>query len=590
MGALNSSQVPAILATGLRKEYRNTVAVEKVDIEIPVGQIFGLVGPDGAGKSTVLKIMSGLTQPNAGTCAVLGHDVIRDPESVHSVLGFMPQGLGLVLSGKLSIRQNIDFFADLYHVEPELARRRSEQLLEVTQLSNFQDRLASQLSGGMQQKLALCCTLIHHPRILILDEPTTGVDPVSRRDLWTIINDLVMNESMTVVIATSYMDEAERCHRIAMVHSGRILLEGDPIHLQAESRSEDLSQIFVDKLARESEQHHIRANLDKLAQTSIHLGVRKNEPVVRVMDLTKKFGNFTAVDRVSFDIMPGEIFGFLGPNGAGKTTAIKMLCGILSATSGEAYIAGHHITRQRNRLKNRIGYMSQKFSLYRDLEVRENLSLYRSIYGKQDHAVLDPAELLDMVGLAGFERRMTDELPVGLKQRVALACSMVHLPDVLFLDEPTSGVDPLARERFWEIVRFLSRKLGITLLLTTHYMDEAEFCDRLAMINGGKLVAMGTPQELKNQTEQEKGSLLEVVCDQYQQARKTLEQAIGPVVFFGRKLHLFSREPQEMMERITHIMKKSDLGKYQVRTVPIRLEDVFIHFVRHDAPKVSSST
>jgi len=431
---VNINKPPAVFAEGLRKEFRGTVAVEHVDLNIPAGQIFGLVGPDGAGKSTVLKILSGLIRPDHGQCTVMGHNVIEDPESIHGSLGFMPQGLGLVLSGKLSIRQNIDFFADLYHVDPEVARQRSEQLLEVTQLSNFQDRLASQLSGGMQQKLALCCTLIHHPQILILDEPTTGVDPVSRRDLWTIINELVMNEGMTVLIATSYMDEAERCHRVAMMHNGRILLQGDPIDLQAESKSEDLSRIFVEKLSRQSEQDYVQANLEKLTQSAIHLNVRKDEPVIRVVELTKKFGNFTAVDRVSFDIMPGEIFGFLGPNGAGKTTAIKMLCGILSATSGEGYIAGFHINRQRRRLKNRIGYMSQKFSLYRDLQVHENLKLYRSIYGKQEHTVLDPAELLDMVGLAGFENRMTDELPVGLKQRLALACSMVHLPDALFLD------------------------------------------------------------------------------------------------------------------------------------------------------------
>ncbi len=580
MTMANSSQPLAILAKGLHKVYRGAVAVQDISLDIPTGQIFGLVGPDGAGKSTVLKIISGLTKPTLGSCSVLGQDAVNDPESIHGLVGFMPQGLGLILSGKLSVRQNIDFFADLYHVEPELVHRRREQLLAVTNLSDFQDRFASQLSGGMQQKLALCCTLIHHPRILILDEPTTGVDPVSRRDLWTIITDLVINEGITVIIATSYLDEAERCHRIAMVHNGKILLEGDPIHLQSETQADELTEVFVNKLAKLTEQHQVSVNLDKLVQKSAHLAVNKNEPVVRVLELTKKFGTFTAVDHINFDIFPGEIFGFLGPNGAGKTTAIKMLLGLLNATSGDAFIAGYHIHRQRNRLKNRIGYMSQKFSLYRDLEIRENLELYRSIYGKQDHPVLTPAELLDLVGLAGFEDRVTNELPVGLKQRVALACSMVHLPDVLFLDEPTSGVDPLARERFWEIVRFLSRKLGITLLLTTHYMDEAEFCDRLAMINGGKLVALGTPQELKQQTEQVKGILLEIVCPQYLAAKKSLEPVLGPIVFFGRKLHLFSKQPDLDTEKIHQIMSPGRFGTYQVRPIPIRLEDVFIHFAR----------
>jgi ABC-type multidrug transport system ATPase subunit len=580
MNTANSSHAPAILARDLHKVYRGALAVDQIGLNIPVGQIFGLVGPDGAGKSTVLKILSGLTKPTFGTCEVLGHDVVNNPEAIHGLVGFMPQGLGLVLSGKLSVRQNIEFFADLYHVDLDHVRQRSEQLLAVTNLSDFQGRLASQLSGGMQQKLALCCTLIHHPRILILDEPTTGVDPVSRRDLWTIINDLVIHENMTVIIATSYLDEAERCHHVAMVNNGKILLEGDPIQLQAEFQAADLSQVFVEKLAKLTDQHQVGANMDKLIQKSAHLAVNKNEPVVRVQELTKKFGNFTAVDHISFDIYPGEIYGFLGPNGAGKTTAIKMLLGILNATSGDAFIAGYHIHRQRNRLKNRIGYMSQKFSLYRDLEIRENLELYRSIYGKQDHPVLTPNELLDMVGLAGFEDRVTDELPVGLKQRVALACSMVHLPDVLFLDEPTSGVDPLARERFWEIVRFLSRKLGITLLLTTHYMDEAEFCDRLAMINGGKLVALGTPQELKQQTEQEKGILLEIVCPHYHPAKKALEPVLGPLVFFGRKLHLFSKQPDQDIEKVHQVMKSGQFGDYHVGPVPIRLEDVFIHFVR----------
>jgi ABC-2 type transport system ATP-binding protein len=579
------SKVSAVEVKGLHKAYRRTTAVEEVDLRVEQGEIFGLVGPDGAGKSTILKILAGLIRPNRGQCSILGLNVLEDPESIRGLVGFMPQGLGLVLSPKLTVRQNIDFFADLYHVEPEIIRQRSEELLRVTNLSDFQGRLASNLSGGMQQKLALCCTLIYHPKILILDEPTTGVDPVSRRDLWTIINNLVVEEGMTVLIATSYMDEAERCHRVAMVHEGRILLEGDPISLQAQTGKEDLSGIFVDILAKEMGQEDLKANLERLGEKSIHLNLREDEPVVRVAELTKKFGNFTAVDRVSFDIFPGEIFGFLGPNGAGKTTAIKMLCGILGSTSGEAFIAGYHINHQRERVKNRIGYMSQKFSLYRDLQVRENLELYRSIYGKQDHPVLDPLELLDMVGLKGFETRMTHELPVGLKQRVALACSMVHLPDVLFLDEPTSGVDPLARERFWEIVRSLSRKLGITLLLTTHYMDEAEYCDRLAMINGGKLVAMGTPEELQKQTEEEKGILLEIVCPQYLEARKVIEQKVGPVVFFGRKIHLFSKQAETDIVRVKTVLAEAKLENFRVQPVPVLLEDVFIHFVRHDNPK-----
>jgi ABC-2 type transport system ATP-binding protein len=576
----------AVAACGLHKTYRSVTAIDQIDLTIPPGQIFGLVGPDGAGKSTVLKIVAGLTKPDRnadghrGRCLVLGRDAVHNPESIRTLVGFMPQGLGLVLSPKLTVRQNIDFFADLYEVEHDQIESRSKQLLEITNLDKFPDRLAGHLSGGMQQKLALCCTLIHHPRILILDEPTTGVDPVSRRDLWTILNDLVASEGMTVIVATSYLDEAERCHHVAMVHQGRILLSGDPTELQTKTHKEDLRAAFVELLAQQNNEDQIEANFERLAEKSIHLNPKKDEPVIRVNELCKKFGTFTAVDHVCFDIFPGEIFGFLGPNGAGKTTAIKMLCGILTPTSGDAFIAGHHILHQRNSLKNRIGYMSQKFSLYRDLEVRENLELYRSIYGKQSHPVLNSDELLDMVGLSGFEDRMTEDLPVGLKQRVALACSMVHLPDVLFLDEPTSGVDPLARDRFWEIVRFLSRKLGITLLLTTHYMDEAEFCDRLAMINGGKLVAMGTPGELQKQTEREKGILIEVVCPDYLRAKKSIEQHIGPTVFFGRKLHLFSSSPEQDMEKIRAVLKNDRFDQFLVHTIPVKLEDVFIHFAK----------
>lgn len=574
----------AIVAQGLHKTYRNVTAIDGIDLTIHSGQIFGFVGPDGAGKSTTLKILAGLSRPDRGRgqCYILGHDVIAEPESIRTLVGFMPQGLGLVLSPKLTVRQNIDFFADLYHVERDRIESRARQLLEITHLEKFPDRLASHLSGGMQQKLALCCTLIHHPRILILDEPTMGVDPVSRRDLWTIINELVANEGMTVIIATSYLDEAERCYQVAMVHQGRILLSGDPSELQSQTGKDDLTSRFVELLAKQDDQDLIRSNFARLGEKTIQLNLRRDEPVVRVKDLCKKFGNFTAVDHVNFDIFPGEIFGFLGPNGAGKTTAIKMLCGILEPTSGEAFIAGYHILHQRNSLKNRIGYMSQKFSLYRDLEVRENLELYRSIYGKQNHPVLSSAELLDMVGLGGFERRMTEDLPVGLKQRVALACSMVHLPDVLFLDEPTSGVDPLARDRFWEIVRFLSRQLGITLLLTTHYMDEAEFCDRLAMINGGKLVAMGTPEQLQKQTEQEKGILIEVMCPNYLKAKKAIEEHVGPTVFFGRKLHLFSSSPESDVEKINAVLKNGGFDHFQVRPIPVKLEDVFIHFARRE--------
>ncbi|NLX05470.1 MAG: ABC transporter ATP-binding protein [Phycisphaerae bacterium] len=570
---------PAVLARGLHKRFRHTVAIDRIDLDIPQGQVFGLVGPDGSGKSTVLKILSGLLLPDRGDCEIFGCDVIKNVESVRGLIGFVPQGLGLAVSDKLTVRQNIDFFADLYHLPKDLAAQRSQRLLEITNLHEFQSRLARNLSGGMQQKLSLCCMLLHHPKLLILDEPTTGVDPVSRRDLWVILNDLVDTENITVVIATSYLDEAERCHHVALVHAGKILLQGSPTELPAKHGAPSLADLFVAQLEPQAE-HHFKPDSLHVVERINKDPLPPNKPAVEVTGLVKRFGHFTAVDHVNFEIPPGAMYGFLGPNGAGKTTAIKMLCGILQPSGGDAYIAGFHVWHQRRKLKNRIGYMSQKFSLYRDLKVIENLRLYRQIYGRQTHDVLEVDELLEIVGLVGYEHRLTNELPVGLKQRLGLACSMVHLPDVLFLDEPTSGVDPLARERFWEIVRFLSRKFGITLLLTTHYMDEAEYCDRLAMINFGKIVAVGTPDQLKEQTRREKGALLEIAAKDYQAAKRLVDEHIAQTVFFGRRLHVFSQTPQEHTTQILTLLHKNNLPDATVRTAPIRLEDVFIHFAR----------
>jgi len=567
----------AVDARGLRKSFRGTVAVDQIDLAVEPGQIFGLVGPDGSGKSTTLKILAGLLKSDGGQCSILGHDVFRRAESTRALIGFLPQGLGLALSGKLTVRQNMDFFADLYHVPKAVADQRRGQLLAITGLLQFQDRFACNLSGGMQQKLALCCTLVHHPQILILDEPTTGIDAVSRRDLWVIVNELVSEEGITVIIATSYLDEAERSHKVALVHNGRILLQGNPLELPGRFGYGSLQELFVAQLEPQAEHRFRPDSLDLRAKIS-KPQVKLDQPVVQVTELVKQFGSFTAVDRINFDIFPGTMFGFLGPNGAGKTTAIKMLCGILPPTAGDAYVAGYHVWHQRGHLKNRIGYMSQKFSLYRDLRVIENLELYRRIYGRQSHGVLGVDELLEIVGLRGYEDRLTQELPVGVKQRLGLACAMVHLPDVLFLDEPTSGVDPLARERFWEIVRFLSRQFGITLLLTTHYMDEAEYCDQLAMINSGKLVAVGTPEDLKGQTEREKGTLLEIVCGDYQRAKGLIDQHIARTVFFGRKLHMFTKDVAGQSRRITDLLKSNGLAEATVRAASIRLEDAFIHF------------
>jgi len=591
------SQSPNALihAQQLHKSFRRKPALRGLSVTVEPGQIVVFVGPDGAGKSTALRIIAGLMRPDSGTVCVLGRDVVRDPEAIRPQLGFMPQGLGLSLSPRLSVEQNIQFFGEIFDVPRELLQQRKEQLLNVTQLRPFRRRLARNLSGGMQQKLALCCTLVHQPKVLILDEPTTGVDPISRREFWTILSNLAATEEIAVLIATSYMDEAERCHHVKFIYDGQILLEGNPVQLRSQHPSGKLEALLISKLAGNGENKtELSAGFAKLSD-HFQRGDRGSDgPVVQVQQLTKRFGGFTAVDRVSFDIHPGEIFGFLGPNGAGKTTVIKMLCGILPPTAGSACVAGFDIRHQSRILKTHIGYMSQKFSLYRDLRVIENLQLYRNIYcrdrfGRQNRPALSCQQLLELVDLSGYERYLTADLPVGLRQRLALACAMVHLPQVLFLDEPTSGVDPLARQRFWQIVRFLAREVGTTLLLTTHYMDEAENCDRLALINQARLVAVDTPDQLKEAVEREKGALIEVVVDNFRSAKELIDKHVGRTSLFGRRLHLFSTDVGKDIAAIRQVLAAGGQGEPVVNVGHASLEDAFIHFVQSTQTQVAES-
>jgi len=633
---------PMIVARGLRKAWGETVAVDGLDLEVGRGEIFGLVGPDGAGKTTAIRLLCGILDADAGEAAVAGFELRREPEAVKTRIGYMSQRFSLY--GDLTVAENLRFFASLFHVPREERRRKQEELLEFSRLGPYRDRLAQNLSGGMKQKLALACTLIHTPEVLFLDEPTTGVDPVSRRDFWKILYELLRG-GVTVFVSTPYMDEAERCGRVALMDRGRVhvcdtpealkarmrgtLLElvatpqrparevlagmpgvsgiqafGDRLHLWLREAAVDeaavcahlaqqgieacevrrvapgLEDVFVSLLAapvgtsadtadyggvdsargfpgssgsrsdREpNETHEPQGSLStegSAASGRVGGGARRQDPAgderslgpaVEVEGLVKRFGSFTAVDGISFSVPRGQIFGFLGPNGAGKSTTIRMLCGILAPTAGRGAVAGLDIVRQSEAIKTHIGYMSQRFSLYEDLTVAENIEFYAGIYGVEPRRLAERRRwILAMANLEERADSLTRELSTGWRQRLALGCAVVHEPQILFLDEPTSGVDPLSRRNFWDLIYTVAGQ-GVTVFVTTHYMDEAEHCDRLGMIYGGRLVALGSPRELKAGLSE--GVLLEVNAAPLMQALAAAAGAPGvrEVAVFGAGLH-----------------------------------------------------
>jgi ABC-2 type transport system ATP-binding protein len=551
---------PVVVARGLRKAWSGAVAVDGLDLEIARGEIFGLVGPDGAGKTTTIRILCGILDADAGTAAVVGHDLGRDPEAVKRRIGYMSQRFSLY--GDLTVAENLQFFASLHRVPRPERRRREAELLEFSRLGPHRDRLAQNLSGGMKQKLALACTLIHTPEVLFLDEPTTGVDPVSRREFWKILYDL-RRGGVSILVSTPYMDEAERCGRVALIDHGRIRVCDSPEHLKERMQGrlvelvarpqrrakEVLSrlpgvigiQVFGERLhlwlGDGSDEAAVCAHLARhgiescdtrtiapgledvfvsLLQEDTGGGARPpagteavaqrldaagdeggRGPAVEIEGLVKRFGRFTAVDGISFTVPRGEIFGFLGPNGAGKSTTIRMLCGILAPSAGRGAVAGLDIVRDSERIKARIGYMSQRFSLYEDLTVAENIDFYAGIYGVAASRLAERRRWI--LAMANLEQRagsLTRELSAGWKQRLALGCAVVHEPQILFLDEPTSGVDPVSRRHFWDLIYTVAGE-GVTVFVTTHVMDEAEHCDRLGMIYGGRIVALGSPTVLK---------------------------------------------------------------------------------------------
>ena len=552
-----------------RRESGETVkALDGVSLAVARGSLTALVGPDGAGKTTLIRLAAGLLSVDAGELRVLDIDVAAAPQQVQDRIGYMPQKFGLYED--LSVQENLDLYADLHGVTMEERGERYPRLMEMTSLGAFTKRLAGRLSGGMKQKLGLACTLVRSPELLLLDEPTVGVDPLSRRELWEIIHQLVNQQGLTVLLSTAYLDEAEQCRHVVVLHEGKVLAQGspgdvselangrafmaepgvgqsaggfqarlldDPAILDAVPQGGRVRFVTKDEgnpltsttvvsvpprfedgfmvLLQRRTDKEIRRQGDKEGDVSrspsLHVSqspslLPDREAIVEVRDLVRRFGTFTAVDHVSFEVRRGEIFGLLGPNGAGKTTTFRMLCGLLPATGGTLRVAGVDLRRARASARQRIGYVAQKFSLYGQLSVSENLEFFASAYNlrgqrKQQRIRWALAEF-ELGPLAGLP---SGRLPGGYKQRLAMAAALVHEPETLFLDEPTSGADPLARRGFWRRITTLSEQ-GVTVIITTHFMEEAEYCDRIAIMDAGRVLAQGTPAEIRGRAVVESAS------------------------------------------------------------------------------------
>ncbi|CAN7152970.1 ATP-binding cassette domain-containing protein [Pararhizobium sp. LjRoot235] len=523
-------------------------ALDAVSGFIPGGEITGLVGPDGAGKTTLIRLMTGLMLPDSGTVEVLGFDTARNPAAIQAAIGYMPQRFGLYED--LSVQENLNLYADLRGLPKQERAATFDELLIFTDLKRFTGRLAGKLSGGMKQKLGLACALLKKPRLLLLDEPGVGVDPISRRDLWKMVEDLT-KEGIGVVWSTAYLDEAEACDGVLLLNQGKLMFSGKPADMTARvkdrvfrvsgvsGRKRQVLARLLDEegvidgviqgealriVAGEGAEPRLLSAGDgakaspapprfedafvdmlgggpggrsKLAEAQQPLAAKDDRPVIEAKGLTKRFGDFTAAEDITFDIRRGEIFGLLGPNGAGKSTTFKMLCGLLKPTAGQGRVAGFDLRRDAASARNQLGYMAQKFSLYGDLSIAQNLDFFAGVYGlsgqrKRDRIAL-MNEIFDFGRHAGQSSR---DLPLGLKQRLALACAVMHEPRALFLDEPTSGVDPITRREFWTHINGLVEK-GVTVLVTTHFMEEAEYCDRISLIYRGRSIALGSPDELK---------------------------------------------------------------------------------------------
>jgi len=473
--------------------YGRTVALDDVTLEIPARCMVGLIGPDGVGKSTLLALISGVRRIQEGEVFALDGDM-ADPEHRRLSLpriAYMPQGLGRNLYPTLTVFENLDFFGRLFDQPKSEREWRIKDLLASTGLDPFPDRPAGKLSGGMKQKLSLCCSLIHDPDLLILDEPTTGVDPLSRRQFWELIDRIrARRPEMSVMVATAYMEEAERFDWLTAIDDGRVIATGSPEELRAKGNASTLDDAFINLLPEAKRAGHEAVIVPPRRTTG-------GPPAIEAEGLTQRFGKFTAVDHVSFRIERGEIFGFLGSNGCGKSTTMKMLTGLLAPTEGQALLFGRHLDAGDMATRERVGYMTQAFSLYGELTVRQNLELHSHLFHlPEDRRAARVRELLDRFDLLGVADSRPDSLPLGQKQRLQLAVAVLHGPEVLILDEPTSGVDPVARDSFWQFLIGLSRDDGVTIFLSTHFMNEAERCDRISLMHAGKVLAVGTAREL----------------------------------------------------------------------------------------------
>ncbi|MBN1141188.1 MAG: ribosome-associated ATPase/putative transporter RbbA [Deltaproteobacteria bacterium] len=473
--------------------YGSVVALNGISLEVPRGLMVGIIGPDGVGKSTLMALMAGSKKLQQGQMTVLEGDIadLGHRQRVCPRIAYMPQGLGKNLYLELSVRDNVDFMARLFGLSTAERSTRVMELLEATGLGPFPGRPAGKLSGGMKQKVGLCGSLVHEPDLLVLDEPTTGVDPLSRRQFWSLIDDIrASRPGMSVVISTSYMDEAQQWDWIVAMDAGRVLATGTPAELMAGTGTTDLEQCFISLLPEEKRRGH--------TQLTIPPRVAGNSEIaIDAQGLTRRFGNFTAVDHVTLSIERGEIFGFLGSNGCGKSTTMKMLTGLLPPTEGSATLFGQSVEAGSIEVRKNLGYMTQAFSLYGELTVRENLVLDARLYHiPPDKAQTRIQELVEKFGLGPHLDSLADALPMGLRQRLSLAVAVLHEPEMLILDEPTSGVDPVARDSFWELLIDLSRHQGVTIFVTTHFMNEGMRCDRISLMNAGKVLACGPPQEL----------------------------------------------------------------------------------------------
>ena len=600
----------------LRITYGRKVAVDGLTFSVEKGDVFVFIGPDGAGKSSVFKAVCGVLTYDGGRLRVFGADpnVEREFSGVRNRISFMPQGLGHNLYKKLSVEENLNFFADLYGIPKEEREERKELLLKLTGLWEFREREAGKLSGGMMQKLSLCCILIHMPELLVLDEPTTGVDPVSRREIWRFLYRF-NREGNTILVSTSYLDEAERGTELLFMNGGKALAYGNYDEVvktkgkvfvgRGKGIYEAYKELFkhfntvrlkgkelrlvvppdkTELLLRISEEFgvefsEVKPNLEDLFIEKVGLKrvslppflrpeISLPEEVLVVKGVSKRFDGFTAVDGVSFTVKRGEIFGLLGPNGAGKTTLIKTILGLYQPSEGEILIAG----RRSSDFKKFIGYMSQKFSLYSDLTVMENLTFWGSVYGLKLKVIRERVrEFSPLLGIDRYLHSITGSLPLGIKQRVSLLSALLHSPALLFLDEPTSGVDPAERDTFWQIIRELSVNFGVTTLVTTHYMDEAEYCDRLLLMNRGKAVAVGSPDDLKLQIEKEFGRPYLLYTKYPFEVEEKLRLLGFKAFLFGRKVKVYLKEKPKIGE-----FKRLNLSVDRVEPSSVTMEDVFV--------------